>query len=73
MKIVIKDIGYILEVDVEYPNNLLNLPGDLPFLHEKKKLQNARSLFVIYMTKIAMHIRALKQSLNHKLIKKYIE
>ena len=40
--------GYILEVDVEYPNNLLNLYSDLPVLTErKKKIKNAISLFVI--------------------------
>ena len=30
--------GYILEVDVEYPINFLNLHGDLPFLVERKKI-----------------------------------
>ena len=30
--------GYILEVDVEYPKNLLNLHGDLPFLAKRKKV-----------------------------------
>ena len=41
------DKGYILEVDVEYPKNLLNLHGDLPFLAQRKKIKNAISLFVI--------------------------
>ena len=30
--------GWIFEVDVEYPKNLLNLHGDLPFLPERKKI-----------------------------------
>ena len=30
--------GCIFEVDVEYPKNLLNLHGDLPFLPERKKI-----------------------------------
>ena len=30
--------GYVLEVDDEYPKNLLNLHGDLPFVDERKKL-----------------------------------
>ena len=39
---------YILEVDVEYPKNLLNLHSDLPFLAEIKKIKNNTiSLFVI--------------------------
>ena len=33
------DKGYNLEVDVEYPKNLLNVHGDLPFLAERKKLK----------------------------------
>ena len=40
--------GCILEVDVEYPKNLLNLHSDLPFLAERKKIKNNTiSLFVI--------------------------
>ena len=43
--------GHILEVDVEYLKNLLNLHSDLPFLAERKKIKNAISLFGIEMTK----------------------
>ena len=45
--------GYILEVDVKYPKHLFNLHSDLPFLPERK-LKNARSLFVAYVTKKTM-------------------
>ena len=45
------DKGYILEVDVKYPKNVFNLHYDLPFLPKGKKLKNARSLFVTYITK----------------------
>ena len=31
------DEGYILEVDIEYPEKLFNLHKDFPFLPEKKK------------------------------------
>ena len=41
------DRGYILEVDVEYPEKLFNLHSDIPFLPERK-LENVISLFVPY-------------------------
>ena len=31
--------GYILEIDVEYLKNLLNLHSDLPLLAERKKIK----------------------------------
>ena len=43
------DKGSILEVDVEYQNRLFNLHSDLPFLPERKKFENAKSLFVTYI------------------------
>ena len=30
--------GYILEINVECPKNLFNLPSDLPFLAERMKI-----------------------------------
>ena len=46
--------GYFLEVDVEYPKKLFNFHNDLPFLPERKKYKNAKSLFVPYKTKKIM-------------------
>ena len=44
--------GYILKVDVEYPKDLFNLHGDLPFLPERKKIKKCS--FVTYITKKTM-------------------
>ena len=38
------DIGYYLEVDVEYPRNLHNLHSDLPFLPERMKINGCTKL-----------------------------
>ena len=46
--------GYILEVGVEYPENLFNLHSDSTFLAERKKMKNVISLFVTSMTKKTM-------------------
>ena len=46
--------GYILEVDVKYPKKLFNFHSNLPFLPERNKLIDARSLFVTYITKKTM-------------------
>ena len=68
------DKGYIREVDVEYPKNLFNLHCDLPFLPERKKIEKCKKLVCNIHNKVnyVVHIRALKQALNHGLIlKKY--
>ena len=45
---VIGDKGYLLEVDVEYPKDLRNAHGDLPFLPERRyktsKLHNQKEI-----------------------------
>ena len=68
------DKGYILEVDVEYPKNLFNLHSDLPFLPERKKIKKCKKLVCNIHNKenYAVHIRALKQALNHGLILKKV-
>ena len=57
------DNGYILEVDVEYPNNLNYLHSDLPFLPERMKINKCSKLVCnLYEKNIyVVHIRSLKQ------------
>ena len=68
------DKGYILEVDVEYPENLYDLHSDLPFLPEKMKIDKCSKLVCnLYDKKdYIVHIRSLKQALNHGLILKKV-
>ena len=64
------DKGYILEVDVEYPKNLNYLHNDLPFLAERMKINKCSKLVYNLYDKnnYIVHIRSLKQALNHGLI-----
>ena len=62
--------GYILEVDVEYPKDLHNWHSDLPFISERIKIKNCNKLVCNIYDKenYVVHIRALKEALNHELI-----
>ena len=64
------DKGYFLEVDVKYQKNLHKLHSGLPFLPKRKKIEKAKKLVCIVQEKekYVVHIRALKQALNHGLI-----
>ena len=64
--------GYILEVDVKYPNKLHDLHSDLPFLPERLKIGKCKKLVCNLHDKknYVVHIRSLKQALNHGLILK---
>ena len=66
--------GYFLEVDVEYPKTLFNLHNDLPFLSERNKIKKCNKLFCDVHDKknYVVHIKALKQALNHVLILKKV-
>ena len=66
--------GHILEVDVEYRKNLHDLHGDLPFLQERMKIDKYKKLACnLYDKKsYVVHIRSLKQALNHGLISKKV-
>ena len=68
------DKGYILEVDVKYPKNLHDLHSDLPFLPERMKIDKCNKLVCnLYDKKnYVVHIRSLKQVLNHLLILKKV-
>ena len=65
------DKGYILEVDVEC---LFNLHCDLPFLYERKKIKNARNLFVTYISNLVHNIVSNVIQFNQKAsLKPYID
>ena len=61
--------GYILEVDVDYPNELQNLHSDLPFLPERMVINNTKKLVCNLHDKknYVVHINVLKQALAHGL------
>ena len=66
------DLGYFLEVYIEYPKQLWSFHKDLPFLPERKKLGKVEKpvCSVENKEKYVIHIRALKQALNHRLVLK---
>ena len=63
------NMGYFLEVDIDYPKELFNLHKDLPFLPESKKVNKVEKLIcsIEDKKKYVIHIRPLKQTLNHGL------
>ena len=63
------DKGYILEIDVKYRKNLYKLRSDLPFLPERMKINNSKKLVCSVCNKEnhVIHIKALKQALDHGL------
>ena len=66
--------GYILEVDVKYPKNLHDLHSDLPFLPGRMKINKCSKLVCNLYDKnnYVVHIRSLKQALDHGLILKKV-
>ena len=67
------DVGYFLEVDIEYPKQLWSSHKDLLFLPEGRKLEKVEKLVcsIEDKEKYVIHKkRALKQALNHGLILK---
>ena len=63
------DKGYIFEADIEYPKNLHKLHNDLLFLPERMEINKCTKLVCNIHNKenYVVHIRALKQALNHGL------
>ena len=68
------DQGYILEVDIKYPKKLYGLHEDLPFLPERMEICKCKKFVCNLYDKenYVVHIRSLKQALNHGLILKKI-
>ena len=66
------DEGYFLEVHVQYLEKLQELHNDLPFLPERKKIEKVEKLVTNLheKTEYVIHIRKLKQALNHRLVLK---
>ena len=63
------DKGYILEVDVKYPRKLHDLLSDLPFSPKRMKIDKCKKLVcnLRNQKKYVVHVRSLKQALNHGL------
>ena len=63
------DKGYILEVDIKYPKKLYDLHSDLPFLPKGMKIDKCKKLMCNLRNKkkYVVHIKSLKQALNHGL------
>ena len=62
------DEGYFLEVDFHYPEKLHELHNDLSFLPERMKIEEVEKLAnnLHDKTEYVIHIRNLKQALNHE-------
>ena len=69
------DVGYFVEVDIEYPKQLWSFHKGLPFSPERKKLGTVEKLFcsIKDKEKYIIHIRTLKQALNHGLVLKDVD
>ena len=63
------DKAYILEVDIKYPKKLHDIHSDLPFLPKRMKIDKCKKLVcnLLNKKKYVVHIKSLKQALNHRL------
>ena len=68
------DEGYFLEVDVQCSEKLHDPHNELPFLPKRMKIEKVEKLVTNLQdkTEYVIHIRNLKQALNHGLILKKV-
>ena len=68
------DKGYFLEVDVQYIEKLHELHDDLSFLPERMEIEKVEKLVANLhdKTDYVIHIRNIKQALNHGLVLKKV-
>ena len=68
------DEGNFLEVDVQYPGHSHLIHNNSPFLAERIKIEKIEKLAanLHHNTEYVIHIRNLKQALNHKLVLKKV-
>ena len=61
------DEGHFLKGDVQYPEKLNEPHKGLPFLHERMEIEKVENLATNLhnKTEYVIHIRNLKQALNH--------
>ena len=72
MKKVVKNIFF--EVYTQYPDKLHVLHYDLPFLPERIKTEEVKKFNLHDKAEYVIHIRNLKQALNHELVlNRYVE
>ena len=69
-----RDRGYLLEVNINYPKELHDHHNDLPFMCEKIKINGVEKLVpnLYNKEKYVIHVKALKQALDHGLVLKKI-
>ena len=60
---------------VQHPENVCNLQKDLLFLPERMRIETVKKLIANWHDKkyYAIHIRDLKQALNHGLVMKKVQ
>ena len=65
----INDKGYVIEADVDYPQELHDLHSDMPFLPERMVINKTKTLVCNLHNKknYVAHINMLKQALSHGL------